>query len=203
MIRKDGLIGLPVDGVVVQHAMSIRHQRDARYGNIFKEKETDIRYVGEIGEIMFDHYLRQFREDLTKWLVEGKVTSEPDFIFAGKRIGVKTVKRAVRMKREYLAQITARHIDEPVDYFFFCCFETKSQELVLLGGIDVEGFKKHAVYCPEGTVIHQHYTIRENHEIYQIGVSALTLPDDLIRQILGKYVSHEEFDFKTGLPASL
>lgn len=200
--RGDGFVGIPVDGEVVEHAMSIRYQRDQRYKNIYQESDTDLRYVGEIGEIMFNHYLRNFRADLTKWLVEGKVTSEPDFLFAGKRIGVKTVKRAVRMRKEYLAQITARHIHEPVDFFFFCCYETGSQELVLLGGIDLADFEKKAKYCPAGTVVHKHYTVRENHEIYLIEAAALTPPDVFVKKVLGEYVKNEEFDFVTGRPAA-
>lgn len=183
----------PVDTDIIESAKKIRAQRDAKYGNIYKEFDTDMRHVGEIGEFAVDHFLSSFGTGLNKWLIEGKVTHEADFIFAGKRIGVKTVKRKVDMRMSYGAQITAKHKDEPVDYFFFCCYETHRQQLILLGGIRKDSFLKDARYYKEGDMVHSSYKIRKGHEIYSIGADRLIAPDAFVRKLLHEHTFERGF----------
>lgn len=191
MRRGNGFIGIPVGDDVIEYAVSIRQGRDKKHPNIFKVEKTDMRHVGEVGELAFGHYLNQYRADLTKWLVDGKVTHQPDFIFAGHRIGVKTVKRQreVLLKKDYYAQITASHQTEPVDYFFFCCFETSSNELVLLGGIEKSEFLAEGRLFVAGDFVHPKYQIREGHEIISIRLEKLTQPDLFIKSLLSKHHS--------------
>jgi hypothetical protein len=187
MKRKEGWISLPVDDEVVAYAKKIREDRDKLYGNIYEEVDTDMRHVGEIGEFCFDHFVNSYGTGLNRWLVDGKVTNEADFIFAGKRIGIKTVKRNVDMRLSYDAQITAKHSSEPVDYYFFCCYETHKSNLIMLGGIEKSRFFDEATYYPEGSKVHANYTIRKNHEIYNIGVAKLMRPEDFVGTILRGY----------------
>jgi hypothetical protein len=189
MRRANGFISSPVEGEVIEYAISIRKDRDSKLRNIFQEEGTDMRHVGEVGELAFGHYLNQYRADLTKWLVDGKVTNQPDFIFAGKKIGVKTVKRKVDMRMDYLAQITARHKDEPVDFLFFCCFETHTKELVLLGGISKQKFLQNGKHWKAGEFVHPNYQIRKGHEIISICVDQLIQPDKFIMGLLNHYES--------------
>jgi hypothetical protein len=187
MRRSNGFISIPVEDEVIEYAVSIRKDRDSKLKNIFQEKNTDMRHVGEVGELAFGHYLNQYRADLTKWLVDGKVTHQPDFIFAGQKIGVKTVKRKVDMKMDYLAQITASHQHEPVDFYFFCCFETHTHELVLLGGIEKKRFLEQGKHWVAGEYVHANYQIRQGHEIITICVDQLIQPDRFIRGLLNHY----------------
>ncbi len=153
----------------------MRAQPDEPYGKIYAEVDTDDRWAGEVGEIGFCTWLR--RQELTdfEWILED-VAGRPDFVLGGSTVGVKTVKRKVRMQPHYIAQITARHAHEPVDYFFFACYEFRRQRLWLLGGIERDLFLRKACYYGRGEWVHAHYQIRPGHEIYNIEVSQLTPP---------------------------
>lgn len=187
MKRKEGWISLPVDDEVVAYAKRIREDRDKLYGNIYEEADTDMRHVGEIGEFCFDHFVSSYGTGLNKWIVDGKVTNEADFVFAGKRIGIKTVKRKVDMRMSYGAQITAKHKNEPVDYYFFCCYETHTRQLVLLGGIAKSTFMEGAQHYREGEQVHASYRIREKHGIYSIGADKLMKPEVFVGNLLRDY----------------
>ncbi|MFK4132291.1 hypothetical protein ACI2KR_08355 [Pseudomonas luteola] len=187
MKRQNGFVSIPIDDDIIRFAKQIRAERDRQYGNRFIEEKTDRRELGEVGEMAFGHFLEQYRPDLTEWLVYGETANKPDFIFAGKRIGVKTVKRGVPMRMNYEVGITEHHKDEPVDYYFFCCYELKTNELVLLGGIEREAFIKKAVLYVGGQNVHSNYKIRPGHRLLNIGVSHLTLPEVFVTKILHDY----------------
>ncbi len=166
----------------IARAKELRAQRDERYGNIYVEADTDYRWAGEIGEIGFDTWLH--RQGLTdyEWVLED-VAGKPDFVICGATVGVKTVKRKVRMQPDYTAQITARHAHEPVDFFFFTCYEFPRQRLWLLGGIERDRFLREARYYGPGEWVHPHYQIRSGHEIYNIEVSHLITPAEWLRSV--------------------
>lgn len=70
----------------------------------------------------------------------------------------------------YTAQVTAKPSLEPVDAFFFLSFDFKRNQLWLLGGIEKADFLRQAQYYSPGDKVHANYTIREVHEIYNIGL---------------------------------
>jgi hypothetical protein len=171
----EGWILLPVDDEIVQQAQQIRARRDAQYTNIFREVDTDLRWVGEIGELCFYFWLREHAPGNGRW-IRDQAAGKPDFIIHGQPIGMKTVKRKVAFRPDYTAQITARHAEEPVDHFFFASYEQPRQRLWLLGGITRSDFLKHARYYAAGEQVHEHYTVRDGHEIYNIAAKYLTPP---------------------------
>lgn len=160
---------------IVLEAQRIRERRDAQYTNIYREVDTDLRWVGEIGELCFYHWLRENASGTGRWIRE-QAAGKPDFIIHGQPIGMKTVKRKVGFRPDYTAQITAKHADEPVGHFFFASYEQPRQRLWLLGGITRSDFLKHARYYAAGEQVHAHYTVREGHEIYNIAAQYLTPP---------------------------
>ena len=198
MKMKNGWASFPVDDEIIERAIEIRRSRDKLYKNIFQEKKSDMRHVGEIGEFCFDHFLESYGTGLSKWIVDGKVTNEADFIFANQRIGVKTVKRTVDMKMSYGAQITAKHKDEPVDYYFFCCYEVHRKRMILLGGIAKSDFLRQAQHYKAGDVMHHSYKIREKHGIYNISVDKLMSPEDFVGSILFKYTTERRLSRGSG-----
>jgi hypothetical protein len=171
----EGWILLPVSDEIIQQAQQIRARRDAQYTNIFREVDTDLRWVGEIGELCFYFWLREHTSGNGRW-IRDQAAGKPDFIIHGQPVGMKTVKRKVAFRPDYTAQITAKHADEPVEHFFFASYEQPRQRLWLLGGIARSDFLKHARYYAAGEQVHAHYTVREGHEIYNIAAQHLTPP---------------------------
>ena len=74
------------------------------------------------------------------WLSDDEAAGKHDFDISGIKVGAKTVKRQVPMRPHYTAQITAQHAKEPIDHFFFMCFEVPRKVMWLLGGITKEDF---------------------------------------------------------------
>jgi len=160
---------------MIAAAQRMRRERDKLYGNIYGEVETDLRWVGEIGELCFDQWLQRQESVTHEWILED-VAGRPDFLIGRTPVGMKTVKRNVPMQPNYSAQITARHATEPVSDFFFACYEIGAQRLVLLGGITRELFLQQARYYGPGDAVHANYIIRPGHEIYNIEVRHLIPP---------------------------
>lgn len=173
---KNEWIVIPVTGDTIVRAQEIRNQRDQQYGNIFQEESTDLRWVGEIGEICLNYWLAANCPTGFSWIMENNTAGKPDFIINGHAVGMKTVKRKVPMQPNYTAQITAKHAQEPVDYFAFACYEVPKKQLWFLGGIDKQSFLNKAQYYGAGEQVHASYTIRKGHEIYNIEISHLTPP---------------------------
>ncbi|WP_228810732.1 hypothetical protein [Nocardia otitidiscaviarum] len=159
----------------INQAIRMREERDRLYGNIFTEKSSDLRWVGEIGEICFDKWARLNTTLPVEWILE-EAAGKADFIIGDSSIGVKTVKRSVPARTGYTAQITAKHAMEPVEYFFFTSYEVPCKRLWLLGGIAKDIFMQNATYYGAGSKVHRDYTVREGHEIYNIEISKLTPP---------------------------
>lgn len=176
-------VSIQVDSVQIKHAMAIREARDARYSNLYTESSTDERWVGDLGEIVINDLLTMCSKSATQWHTD-QVTEMPDFSFYDVTFDVKTVKRAVPIQSHYGAQISAKHLNTEMDYLVFCCYQTKTNELVVLGTIDKEKFKSIARYYGAGDKVHDHYTIREGHEIYSVLISDLTPFRDFVRDII-------------------
>jgi hypothetical protein len=172
MEERDGWLIIDVVPKAVERAQAMRAERDQIYGNIYEELDTDMRWVGELGEIYFRRWLRHSGVTDFQWILEAPA-GKPDFVVKGVTVDVKTVKRQVPMRRDYTAQVTARHVDEPVAQYFFACYEVPQQKLWMLGGIAKENFLAKARYYGPGERVHANYVIRPGHEIYNIEISHL------------------------------
>jgi len=164
-----------------EKAQSIRQKRDAQYGNIFQVEDSDLRWVGDLGEIWFNDWLKHNQIPDVRWHLDN-AAGKPDFTIQGVRVDVKTVKRKVAPRPGYTAQITARHKDHPIDELFFLSYEYQEKRLWLLGGITMAGFLATATYYGEGEAVHENYIIRKGHEIYNASIEILTTPDDWLKR---------------------
>jgi len=179
----NGWISVPTAPRFVMWAKTIRAERDQQYGNIYRETETDERWVGDLGEIVFKSWLNHVGIAGFQWITDN-AAGNPDFIMPpDTKVGVKTVKRKVPPRAGYTAQVTAQHANEPIDYFFFMSYEITKAKMWLLGGISKEDFLHHAVYYPAGARVHANYQIREGHEIYNVDIDRLTPPKEWIDHI--------------------
>lgn len=175
-IHSEGWISLSVEQRFEDWARQLRAERDQHYGNIYAEAGTDERWVCDLGEKVFDSWLKHAGVPDFEWVLDG-AAGAPDFVTTeGIRIGVKTVKRQVPPQIHYTAQITARHAEEPIDQFFFMSYELLSHRMWLLGGVERGCFLSEARHYAAGEWVHPKYQIRPGHEIYNIEVSKLTRP---------------------------
>jgi hypothetical protein len=185
LLRPDGCIALPATPRNEAYAKAIRADRDKKYGNIFEETAEDERWVGELGEIALKSWFGHEGVVGFTWNVENPI-GNPDFLTdLGVSVDVKTVKRKGEPKMNYTAGITARHLEEGVDQFFFMSYEMSARRMWFLGGIDRDTFRKYARYYGPGEKPHPDYTIREGHEIYNIQISRLVRPRDWLLEVTG------------------
>lgn len=173
-------IEIPITNKMIENAKRIRNIRDEKYGNIFNEEETDLRWCGDLGEICFNKWLKNNGIFNFDWILEN-VTKNGDFLINGKMIDIKTVKRKSKPLNHYTAQITARHKDAPVDHLFFMCYEYEPKnnnngKMWLLGGCEKEFFIINSKYYAAGEYVHPNYQIRKGHEIYNAEFKILTSP---------------------------
>lgn len=183
LVHPQGWISLLIAQEHEDRAKQMRADRDRQYGNIYTEAATDERWVGDLGEIVFNSRFKYEGIQGFEWVLDD-AAGQPDFVTALKiRIGVKTVKRKVPPREDYTAQITARHAEEPIDQFFFMTYEIAKRQMWLLGGIDRESFLREARYYGPGECVHPNYRIRQGHEIYNIEIAKLTPPKVWISQV--------------------
>jgi len=182
MLKKNGWIGVELTDAVIEKAKAIRAKRDAQYGNIYTEKDTDERWLGDAGEILFSIWLKHHKVSPVKWILE-EAAGKPDFIVLNSIVDVKTVKRNFEMRPHYTAQVTASHANKEVHHFFFCVYERPTGLFWLLGGITKANFLQKAGYYGQGEYVHANYQIREGHEIYNIEVAHLTPPEEWLASL--------------------
>ncbi|QXI37521.1 hypothetical protein [Pseudomonas xantholysinigenes] len=164
-------------------AKQMRAERDRQYGNIYTEVATDERWVGDLGEMVFNSWFKHEGIQSFRWILDD-AAGQPDFVTGlNIRVGVKTVKRKVPPRNDYTAQITARHAEEPIDHYFFMTYEIAERRMWLLGGIGRERFLEESRYYSAGEWVHPNYQIRRGHEIYNIEISKLNPPKDWIAQV--------------------
>jgi hypothetical protein len=179
------IVTVDVTAEQIDFAKSMRKERDALYGNIYAEKPTDMRWVGDLGEIIVNNLFNMCRPKENEWHIND-VLNKPDFTFCGITIDVKTVKRKVPIQISYTAQITAKHINTPVEYLVFTSYEFTKNKLHILGAISKHEFIETADYYGAGDSVHKDYTIREGHEIYLMKISNMTPFRDFVRSAMRK-----------------
>lgn len=163
----------------IEFAKRMRSRRDRQFGNVFRSRKTDERWVGEVGEMILHRWL--LAQGLSvEWLINN-AAGRPDLeIEGGIRVGVKTVKRNGAPRPYYTAQITARHAEEPVDFFVFLSYDLPRKRMYVLGFISKESFLERAKFYGPGDKVHENYTIRPGHSIYNIEINQLTSALDWI-----------------------
>lgn len=177
------LVRTPADWIILdvpqnveEQAKQMRETRDAQYKNLYAQESTDARWVGDLGEIMLNDWLKSQGLAKVSWLTDD-AAGKPDFVTeSGHRIGAKTVKRKGAPQLHYTAQVTARHAKEPSDWFFFMNYVIERKKLWLLGAVEASRFLEEATYYPAGSQVHSNYAIRPGHEIYNIELDKLIGP---------------------------
>lgn len=180
------IISFDVSDEVIDQAKEIRAKRDKEFANIFTEVSTDMRWVGEIGEIIVNQAFNMCRPEATEWITDN-VTKRGDFSFCDLEIEVKTVKRKVPVRPHYKAQITASHRSKPVDYILFTCYEFPVKKLHILGVMSRDKFLAKAERFNEGDKVHANYTIRKGHAIDAVTISDMDPFRDLLRTAMRAY----------------
>lgn len=183
--HSQGWISVPVPPEFETRAKEMRMERDRQYGNIYGETDTDERWVGDLGEIVFNSWFKHEGVTGFQWVLDD-AAGKPDFITAlNIRIGVKAVKRKGPPIEYYTAQVTARHAKDPIDdHYFFMSYEIKERRMWLLGGIERELFLRDARYYSAGEWVHKNYQVRAGHEIFNIEITKLIRPKDWIAQVI-------------------
>lgn len=182
--RESGWLTALISEAVEDEAKQIRQQRDQQYRNLFVEKPEDMRWVGEIGEIALNSWLKITGVPF-RWVRE-HAAGMPDFVVKNMLVGLKTVKRQGPVRPDYTAQITAKHAKEPADFFLFASYEYPERRLWFLGGIRRANFLEHARYYSAGEAVHANYVIRPGHEIYNLPIQALVTPVDWLQALRQK-----------------
>lgn len=174
-VHENGWIELDIPEEFEVKAKSTRQERDLQYGNIYVEKKTDERWVGELGEKAFDSWMRELRVDDFKWILRD-VAGKEDFTIKQKRIDIKTVKRAGPPRDGYTAQVTTSHMTDHVDELFFMSYDITQRKMWFLGGISMKGFTVLSKHYKAGEKVHPYYTVRKGHEINNIELDKLLSP---------------------------
>lgn len=171
-----GWLTTQVDEFALQQAYLMMRNGDAIFpNNLYQEVEGDARWVGFLGEFLFNEWLGQVIEpEDFNWLNDVNGAGRTDFEVFGYGVGVKSVKRSVPMRPTYEAQISTRHANEPSDYYVFGCYETNARVFHILGAIRKQDYLREAVYYGPGEFVHPKYQIRQGHEIYNAPVGILT-----------------------------
>ena len=166
-----------------KEAQQLRARRDQLYRNIYREKSTDMRWLGELAEMVFDQWITTEGLNGYEWIVDRPV-GQPDFILPNNcRVGIKAVKRKAPPRKDYTAQITASHRDEPVDQFFFMTYVPNQRRMWLFGGIERARFVNEAKYFGPGEWVHPYYQVAADHEILNIETTKLVLPKAWLRDV--------------------
>lgn len=183
-VKAPDIVTFDVSDEWINEAIAMRQRRDQIYGNIYSETDTDLRWCGDLGEVVINHALGLCKKEQLEWFNGDNASGIGDFNFCGIDIDVKTVKRKVPIRPYYKAQITAKHTKTPVDWMIFTCYQFPVKKLHILGAMSKKEFLDKADYYGPGDKVHENYTIREGHEIYAVTISEMTPIRDFIRSAM-------------------
>lgn len=172
----------------IRRAHNMRAQRDGLLTTermIFTPPVGDVRWIGELGELIFDYWLRDF--DVAaheyRWIMNGTdILTAPDFIVHGVRISIKTVQRVTVPRAEWTCSLAEKHMKQQADEIFWLNYDVPKQRMCLLGGIAKSAFVAAATHHKAGERIHAHYVVHS--PIWSIAISRLTPPREWLRAIL-------------------
>lgn len=168
---------LPVTTQQIEKAKEMRRRRDAAHrGNVYGVEESDWRWVGELGEIVFSAL-----EPKAIWNNKDRTAGESDFRINGKWIGLKTVKRRVPFRKEFTNCVSPEHAKEPSDYFLFASYEFPAKIMWFIGGCTRDHFLRCAEVVKKGERIHDEMFTR--HDLLNIKTEFLTDIPTLLAEI--------------------
>lgn len=185
--KESGWIVCTVQENEISQAKKIREERDLIYPNLFEPEESDWRWVGDLGEVIFAKFMDKIGVEY-EW-IQKEVAGKPDFLLIKSKyynlnntsVDIKTVKRRVPYRPDYQAQVHAKHRTEKVDQFFFLSYEYPKNKMWFIGGLEKELYFEKARYYPTGSKVHKYYSTRQNnHNIYNIDAQYLKRTKDWI-----------------------
>ena len=168
-------ITLQASDADVQNAISIRESRDQLYKNIYEEQDSDERWVGDLGEILFDRLMEE-QGFVYNWYNQLEAAKLPDFSIFGFDSDLKVNKRqALIMPHQvhYGCQISAEQAPYCTSRMFIFgnyCIEKKT--LQILGAISKQRFMQIAVLRKKGEWVTPKYQLK--HDILDVTVKDLT-----------------------------
>ena len=110
-LTDEGWLEFFVNDNMISAAKEINRKGDETYKtNLYSELPTDTRWVGFLGELVFD--LMCYELDIPRIWHKELGAGKTDFSILNYSIGVKTVKRSVPMKLFYEAQISKKHAND-------------------------------------------------------------------------------------------
>lgn len=184
----------------VEEARRWRASRDVEFNDndVYARAETDERWVGELGEMVFDWWLRSEGVTDFRWIRE-EPAGKPDFRIRSARVSVKTVKRRGGFYRGYCGQVSAKHVHEPVDAYFFLSYQwcrrnrvrewEECRRIWLVGGCSREKYRRHA-HRTDGPAVdpcNPEYRVRIGHSIYNADERHFAPPREWLRHVLDRF----------------
>lgn len=149
--------------------------------------ESDLRWVGFLGEIGFSRWLT---DELIPHEWNGGVDNLPDFSVGAQErptsnaVGLKTRYSKVATRADFYAVVPAQHFARQQETeWFFANYEVGSNRLVLLGGVDAERFREYARYVDTGEPIGP--TTKAKNPVWQLDVSVLDPPERWLCNLTG------------------
>ncbi|TQV61630.1 MAG: hypothetical protein FNT29_11030, partial [Halothiobacillaceae bacterium] len=78
-VHPQGWISLTIAQEHEERAKRMRAERDRQYGNIHIEAATDERWVGDLGEMVFNSWFKHEGIQGLEWIL-GDAAGQPDFV---------------------------------------------------------------------------------------------------------------------------
>lgn len=110
-----------------------------------------------------------------------------DLSIFGKRVDVKTMTRTVPMRDDFVHNLIGYQKDYALDYYIFCSFNKKTDELTICGYISKKDFLIKSKYYSEGTKRYRtdgSFLISKAH-LYEISQKDLNQINNVIELIKG------------------
>lgn len=130
-----------------------RFAKDTHHPNLFEQEEGNDRWVGDLAEAAFAHWLRAWGVPFAH---NGGVDQRPDFIVAGMGVGMKCRTVTTTMHTHYVVNVPDEHMRREVGErtFFFAAYEERPNRLLLLGCMSRERFRAEATRVAAGSEMH-------------------------------------------------
>jgi hypothetical protein len=173
MSQKNDWIAWVVPHDLQEQAKRLRQERDRLYPNRIFYGDTFCPWIGDLGEIVLDRWLRR-RKVPAVWFRD-EPGGKPDFQIDQATVDIKTVKRQVAPRPEYEAGVDERHLEHG-DYFFFASYEVPTHTMTLLGAMERERLKRVARRFVHGENVHANYPIPEGAVLWNVYIEDLDPP---------------------------
>lgn len=146
-----------VGGRLIEQAQTIRRFRDKHAENAFPAEEPDLRWVGDLGELVFAKWLKAQGIPFT---MNGGIDTLPDFV-----VGTKTLALKTRPNRPD-ALCAKRHAERDVEMLVFASYATMQRRWKLLGAIPPAELRSTAELRPAKTADGKPYFLLPAAQLY-------------------------------------